>query len=71
MKSTRAIVLLLLGFGALAVVLDGPLQVWLLILAPFTLIALALVLHFADRPKSDFPIAPDAGINQYWRNRGR
>jgi hypothetical protein len=71
MKSTGAIVLLLLGFGAVAVVLEGPLQVWLLVLAPFALIAIASLLHFADRSKSDFPMAPDAETNQYWRNRGR
>ena len=51
MRTGVAVGLVLLGYAALATAQDGPLQVWLLILAPFALLAAALVLYIADRRK--------------------
>ena len=43
--------LVLLAYLTLAAVQDEPIQVWLFILAPFALIAVALVLHITDLSK--------------------
>jgi hypothetical protein len=51
MNVTAAIRLVLVGYLTLAAVQDGPMQVWLLVLAPFALIAIALVLHIAEYSK--------------------
>ena len=66
MKATRLVALVLLGFGVLAAMQEEPLQVWLLILAPFALIAVALLLQFVDQPRSDEHPWLDIRINHPW-----
>lgn len=51
MRPKVTIGLVLVGYLALAATQEGPLQVWLLALAPFALIATALVLHISDYSK--------------------
>jgi hypothetical protein len=51
MKTTLAIALILAGMLALAVVRGEPLQVWLLILAPFALAGAAVFLQHRPPPK--------------------
>jgi cobalamin synthase len=53
MKTALVIALVLLGMLALAALQDEPLQVWLLILAPFALVVLALVVHIVEYSKPD------------------
>jgi len=48
---TTAVAFVLLAYLALAALQDGPLQVGLLIFAPFALIAIGLVLHVADHSR--------------------
>jgi hypothetical protein len=48
MKPKRTIGLLLAGYVILATVQDGPIQVWLIVLAPLALIAIAFVMQVAD-----------------------
>jgi hypothetical protein len=43
-----AMLLALVGYVGCAVAQDGPLQVWLLVLAPFALVALATALRIID-----------------------
>jgi hypothetical protein len=50
-KTTALIGLVLLAYLTLAAVQDEPIQVWLFVLAPFALIAVALVLHITDLSK--------------------
>lgn len=52
MKTALVIALVLMGTLALAAVQDEPLQVWLLILAPFALVVVALVIHIVEGSKS-------------------
>ena len=66
MKATSLVALVLLGFGVLAAVQEGPLQVWLLILAPFALIAVALLLRSGDGAKSHEHNQLDVRINHPW-----
>ena len=70
MNATAVVGLVLLGLGIVAVVQEEPLQVWLFILAPVALIAIALLLHIADGPKADEPRS-DSGINPPWVRRSR
>lgn len=53
MKTALVIILVLIGMLALAAVQDGPLQVWLLVLAPFALVVVALVIHIVEYSKSN------------------
>jgi hypothetical protein len=52
-RQRLAIVLIIAGYFGVAAAQDGPIQVWLLILAPFVLIAVALVLHITDLSKNN------------------
>jgi hypothetical protein len=61
MKTTLAIALLLAGMLALAVVRDEPLQVWLLILAPFAFAGAAVFLEHRPRSRQ----RRDAEINLF------
>ena len=53
MRTVAAVGFVLGAYAAFAAALDGPLQVWLLILAPFVLVVLALVIHIAEYSKSN------------------
>ena len=53
MKTALVIILVMIGMLALAAVQDGPLQVWLLVLAPFALVVVALVIHIVEYSKSN------------------
>lgn len=53
MRTVAAVGLVLGAYAALAAALDGPLQVWLLILAPLALVVMALVMHIAEDSKSN------------------
>lgn len=66
MKATRLVALVLLGFGVLAALQEEPLQVWLLILAPFALIAVAVLFRVVDRAKPDVHDRLDFRINHPW-----
>jgi hypothetical protein len=61
MKTTLAIALLLVGMLALAVVREEPLQVWLMILAPFAFVGAAVFLERRPRLKQ----RRDAEINLF------
>jgi len=66
MNATTAVGLVLLGLAIVAAMQEGPLQVWLIILAPVALLAIAFLLHMADGPKADMHQS-DSGISHPWR----
>lgn len=65
MNATTAVALVLLGLAIVAAMQEGPLQVWLVILAPVALLAVAFLLQIADGPKAD-AYRSDSGISHPW-----
>lgn len=51
MKTALAIALVLAGVLTFAAAQDEPMQVWLVALAPFALVVIALLLHISDGSK--------------------
>ena len=45
--------MVLLGYALLAAAQEGPMQVWLLVLAPLALVAVALLLDISDPSRYD------------------
>ena len=52
MKTNIAVASIVAAYLAFAALQDGPIQVWLMALAPLLLLGVGFVLHVADRPGS-------------------
>ena len=52
MKTNIAVASIVGAYLAFAALQDGPIQVWLMALAPLLLLGVGFVLHVADRPES-------------------
>jgi hypothetical protein len=54
MKTQTAITSILAAYVALAALQDGPIQFWLVALAPLLVLGVGLALHVADQHKTRF-----------------